>query len=321
MQINNTPIARSVVAPRVTSNRQEMNFGAAKDINLRYIMEKRSHLLPPRMWSAVSEVLKKNEGVPTEKLPTLKEVHTEVYAPLMQCKTLDELKATGLYPEFLCVRDFTAIAREFSRSARKISAQMPLEDFSLDCLKKIWSGMPQEDIVKAYGFSCRKMLTKICDNLGISKPAGNYLTLLKTSDEAGNRAIAEKTLQHLDVCRANLAKAGLLCNTPEARAKQVAGMKKFYEDNPYRREEASMISKEVWRRCQDIKDAQAEFLAQQPVYVQVAARKIMHNEPTTEKEKRAGGAFFKTFWDKFEDCREKYGRIRKEVVQEMKEKK
>ena len=55
MQINNTPIARSVVAPRVTSNRQEMNFGAAKDINLRYIMEKRSHLLPPRMWSAVSE--------------------------------------------------------------------------------------------------------------------------------------------------------------------------------------------------------------------------------------------------------------------------
>ena len=39
-----------------------INFGAAKDINLRYIMRNRSYLLPARVQEAVSDILQRGGG-------------------------------------------------------------------------------------------------------------------------------------------------------------------------------------------------------------------------------------------------------------------
>ena len=39
-----------------------INFGAAKDINLRYIMRNRSYLLPARVQEGVSDILERGGG-------------------------------------------------------------------------------------------------------------------------------------------------------------------------------------------------------------------------------------------------------------------
>jgi len=294
---------------QVNSN---ISFGAAKDINLRYIMRNRSHLLPARVKDAVTDILERGGA---GELPTLKEVHTEQYAALMSATTLDEAKA---FSEFANVLDFTEIAQKFSRSAKKIAQILPLEDFSLDCLKKIWSGMPQEEITKSYGFSCRDVLSKICKTLNIPKPEGNYLVLLKTSEEEGNRRASDLTRRHLDTCRRNLEKANIANKTPEARAKQAESMRRFYRENPDRREAVRLISLAVWEKCPDIKQACSDFLKSQSPLVQITVLKQMHNERLSPGEKRIAVSFYKHFWDSHPQLKTEFSKARTEAAQEFK---
>ena len=66
-----------------------INFGAAKDINLKYIMRNRSYLLPARVQDAVSDILERGGGgMPLNELHTIKQYNERNYAPLMQAGTL-----------------------------------------------------------------------------------------------------------------------------------------------------------------------------------------------------------------------------------------
>lgn len=292
---------------------ESMNFGAAKDVNLYYIMRRRSHLLPKRIFDEVSKVVEEgSEG----GLETLKELHTRVYKPLMDAKTLDEAKSK--YTEFEGVLDFTTIARRFSRSAKVISEQMPLDEFSLDCLKKIWSGMPQEDITKSYGFSSRTVLVKICNALHIPKPSGNYLVLLKNSDEIANQKTAEATRRHLDICRKNLALANIANKTPEAREKHALAMRQFYNDHPERRQEISLISKRTWDKCPEIRDAKAKYFLTLAPYQKAVLKKQSAGLPLTAQDRRVIGAVHKGFWDKYPEFKTIYSQARREAAREVK---
>lgn len=293
-----------------------IKFGAAKDINLRYVFKHRSHLLPARVRDAVEMILQETKEQPLNTLPTLREVHLQAYAPLMKAETLTE--ARTLFLEFSDVIDFSQIAHRFSRSAKIISKILPPEKFSLDCLKKIWSGMTQEEIVKYYGFSCRDVLTKICKTLNIPKPMGNYLTLLKTSEEEGNKKVADATRRHIDICLENLAFANLANKTPEARAKQALSMRRFYDENPDKRAEIAEISKQTWQRCPEIREALAAFLSNEPVYIQMISHKQRHGCNINEREIRSVKGFYKRFWEAFPELKEMYSKARLQAASNVK---
>lgn len=300
---------------------QDVSFGAAKDINLRYIWRERRHLLPDRMVKAVDEALTSaGSKASNSELPTLRALHDKTYKGLFGAKTLDEVRENFI--EFHDVRDFTEIAGQFSRSARMIQEQgIALEDFSLDCLKKIWSGMPQEEVAKSYGFSCRGVLSKICKNLNIPKPVNNYLTLLKTSCEEGNKEVADKTRRHLELSLEHLALANKANKTPEARAKQAESMRRFYVENPDKREEVGEISSLTWQKCPEVREAQARLLADASPFVQMASRNQLRGRALDDMQRRSVLGFYKNFWHSNFEFREVYGQARKEAAQEIKNKK
>ena len=122
-----------------------LQFGAAKDLHLGYIARKRASLLPQRVLNRVNAYVAFETGG-TSKLPTLRQVHNDVYEALMNAKTLEEVKSASMYPEFMEVGNLAELPYRFSRSKKLIEKQMPLEDFALDCLKKIWSGKMVDDI-------------------------------------------------------------------------------------------------------------------------------------------------------------------------------
>lgn len=310
MQLGAIPVYSSYNYKTQSRPKPEVKFGSAKEINLSYILKNREHLLPERMRYAVRSALKQGEDI------TLQELHNIIYAPLMQTQTLEEARI--LFPEFEDVRDFTEIADKFLRSARVISARMPLEDFSLDCLKKIWFGTPQEQIVKSYGFRCRDVLSKICKTLNIPKPEGNYLMLLKTSSEEGNRKVAEATRRHLDTCMKNLALANIANKTPEARAKQAASMRRFYDEHPEKREAVSIITKAAWEKCGHIKQAMAVFTRFQPPRVIEAIHKQKAGSRLSESEQALIGDFYKRFWANFPNLRKDFSIAKIEAAKEFK---
>ncbi len=291
-------------------------FGAAKDLHLKYILKKRAHLLPERILEKVTEIVNSHNGSVIE-LPTLKRVHDEEYAQLMKADTL--AKAKESYKEFKDVIDLSKITTPSNKQARKITEVLPLEEFSLDLLKRVWAGTTQVQIAKHYGLNGREAVAKLCKMLNIPKPESNYLILLKTCEEEGNRKVAEATLQHLDICKRNLALAGKTSKTPEAIQKQRQSLKEFYNDHPERREEASTISKEVWRRCEEIRSAKMLYLSQQPLFVQHATSKLIHNQKMTETEKRVAHAFHRDFWEIDPARKIQYGQTRHEVVEDFKD--
>ena len=102
-----------------------------KPITLQYIVDKRADLLPPRVLAQAKQLLK---DLPPAKQPSLLQLHKELYAPLAECKTLDEAKA--LFPEFEQIKETVNFSREtvFSRKFRERTDK----DFALKVLKDYW---------------------------------------------------------------------------------------------------------------------------------------------------------------------------------------
>mgnify|MGYP003289486773 CR=1 FL=1 len=282
-----------------------LQFKAAKDLHLGYIARKRAHLLPQRVLNRVNAYVAFETGG-TSKLPTLRQVHNDVYEALMSAKTLEEVKSASMYPEFIEVGNLAELPYRFSRSKKLIEKQMPLEDFALDCLKKIWSGKMVDDISKSYGFKTRDVFTNLCEHLKIPRPSRNYNTLLKASEEEGNSVIAEKTMRHIEQCKKNLSKAGNKHLEPEALAKQAESMREYYCCHPELREQKSEVMRLTWELCPEIREAYKAFLVKQPKYVHQVFSKVRRGAKLTEVEKRIRTTYYKMFWDAHPETRQVY---------------
>lgn len=291
-----------------------VNFCAAKDINLKYIWANRAHLLPERMNVAVGAFFVKPFSL--NSLPTLKDLHASVYRNLMEAPTLAMAKKD--YPEFECVVELPTVAEKVPRLVKIIQEKMPLGDFSFDLLKKVWSGMPQEEIAKTYGFSGRAPVAKLCEILKIPKPEHNYLTLLKNSDEAGNQKTADAARRHLGTCMKNLALANIANKTPQARAKQAASMVRHYTENPDKREVISAISKLAWAKCEQIREAKAKYFENLTGYQRAVLKKQSFGAPLTAQEQRVVAAIHKRFWDSHPEFKTIYSEARREAAREVK---
>ena len=284
-----------------------IQFGAAKDLHLSYLAKKRSHLIPERVLNRVNAYIAfETGGIP--KFPTLRQVHNDTYEALMNAKTLDD--AVSNYHEFMNVGNLADLSHHFSRSKKLIEKQMPLEDFSLDCLKKIWSGRMVDDISKSYGFKTRDVLTNLCDHLNIPRPSKNYNTLLKASEEEGNLVIAEKTRRNIEQCKKNLAKAGKKHLAPESLAKQAESMREVYKYNPEMIKRKKEVMELTWELCPEIKLAFHDFTKEQTPYIRKVISKQKTNKPLTEAEKRTISGFNKRFWEAHAYLKEDYSRAR-----------
>ena len=291
------------------NNNNNIQFGAAKDLHLGYIARKRASLLPQRVLNRVNAYVAFETGG-TSKLPTLRQVHNDVYEALMNAKTLEEVKSASMYPEFMEVGNLAELPYRFSRSKKLIEKQMPLEDFALDCLKKIWSGKMVDDISKGYGFKTRDVFTNLCDHLNIPRPPKNYNVLLKASEEEGNSVIAEKTMRHIEQCKKNLAKAGKKHLEPEALTKQAESLREYYRSNEENRKRIGEISQLTWELCPGIRLAFHDFAETQTPYVRKVISKQKAKKPLTDVEKRAIAGLNKRFWEKYACLKEDYSRAR-----------
>ena len=103
-----------------------------KPLTLKYIVEKRSNLLPAR----VLENVKKCLLTPTPESKSLLALHRETYAPLLECKTLDEVKS--LYPEFKDIKDEIIFKRPNSTYAKSFTERIQNENFALKMLQEIY---------------------------------------------------------------------------------------------------------------------------------------------------------------------------------------
>ncbi len=168
-----------------------LNFNAASDITLRYILEKRSQYLPERILEAV-KIAEAKSGI---NQPSLKELHKDVYQKLFDSKSLEEAKE--LYPEFSDIINITEFEGNRSKALKAIKAVMPLKDFTLQYLKDLYLLITEDNLVKKYGFSNRSLLIWLNQKLHIKKPNGEYNILVKMTDEAENKKVAEFSRQRI----------------------------------------------------------------------------------------------------------------------------
>lgn len=293
---------------------QNPSFRAASDINLRYILQKHSQYLPPTMLGEVKKICRSNTG----ELPTLKEVHAKVYAPLFNAKSIEEIKP--IYDEFSDVLDITSIASSRSKAIKAIQEKMPLEKFTLEYIKQLYTPTTILKLVDIYGFSSKSILHWINQKLNIKKLSTPYLALLRMSDERENQRIAECSRQAIlknpEVQKLRLAKAAKTHKTPEYRAKKRQEMIDFYQRNPEVAMRTGQISKMTWDLCPNIKQALSDYTQQASPMLRSILNKRRYQK-LTDLEQRALHGYYKGFWDSHPEYKEIYQKARLQVIKEL----
>ena len=280
-----------------------------KPITLQYVVERRSSLLPPRVLERAKQLVAE---CPQAHLPSLLEIHREVYAPLAECKTLDEAKA--LFPEFASVKETVDFERD-SVYARKFKERTD-KNFALTMLKEFWVNLKnKEDVAKALGMPSRSSLDWIFKQINFVSYPNNYKTLLKASDEEGNRLIASKVsawnAAHPDLMYQHNKHAAQGCKTIEYRLAQSARMKKYDIENPERREKISVSITEAWDKCPQIKDAMKLEIEQKPYIRPIMMKKAKGD--LTEQETILLKQFYKNFWDAHPEFKQMFSEARQNL--------
>lgn len=226
--------------------KQEPSFEAKMPIDLNYVLEKRAHLLPKRVLGKVQEIVASK----SENMPSLKEVHLKTYAPLLECKTLEE--AQELFPEFAGVKEATISFQRITGNIKKLKEGGFLEEgFSLKVLQEVWAKLKsQDEIAQDFGLKNRNAITWVLQKIGFVNYDTNYKTLLMASDAESRATIAGKTIawnaSHPDLMRARNKKAAQGMKKPENREAHSRRMKQHFIDHPERREQVSENSTKYW---------------------------------------------------------------------------
>lgn len=289
-------------------------FGSAAKLNLKYILQKHSEELPE---SILQKVISFSE-LDVEKLPTLKDLHDHVYRPLQDATSLDEVKS--IYPEFKNVIDLKDYKTNHSKAINDIKKNMPLDGFTLDFLKKLFTPCTMDELVKFYGVRNRSSLTYLAESLGIKKLSKTYLQLYKLSDEAENERFAKKAQSYVrtDKARAKCnERAAAAHRTPEYRAKKRREMIDYYKRNPQVAERTAKISKMTWDNCPEVKEAFALYRSNLDQSTRRIIAKGLNGEKMNDFERRVFGSSMKNFWKFHPQMRSVYQQRRIEVIEKL----
>ena len=104
---------------------KKTSFCSAEDNSLDKIYQHKMNLLPTRIQAEVKKTLYKHKKEEIEELPTLRQLHLDIYSNLKKCKTLEE--AQELYPEFREVLNANDIIKHKSINVKKIEQKIASE--------------------------------------------------------------------------------------------------------------------------------------------------------------------------------------------------
>lgn len=298
----------------------QRNFGASKPKTLFEIYRKHSFVIPQRVRKVVEKELLEN--VLSSK--NLRDIHLEVYKPLLDCKTLDE--ARNLFPEFREVLDLTAFLKKKSQNIKKIEKVLPLEEFSLTMLKEKWGKCKTKDeIAQTLGLKDRSALGWFLDMIRMPNFDKNYQVVLNSCNKEKRELMAQKTraynLLHPDLMRAHNKNAAQALKKEDVRKKLSQNMKEYDVLHPQRREKIGRYSKAVWDLCPDVKNALREFSFNAKGYYRVIMAKRQAGTPLSDGEKRMLSSYYKEFWDSNPALKKQMEEARKLVSSLLKENK
>ena len=298
------------------SQNMTVSFGKASDITIEYVLKNRSKYLPQSMIAKIKELIASGLGK-----RRLNEIHEEVYKDLFEAKTLSEVAEK--FPEFADVKDVRELSDNRSKAIKFLLKIMPLEKFTLDYIKKLYKPTSQDSLVKEYGFTNRNLLSWLNSKLNIQNLSGSYIKLLKMSDEAENKRIAELSRRAIyssdaKVQKYRLQKAADAHRTPEYRTKKRQEMKDYYLRHPETAQKTSLISKMTWDRCPEIKKAFSEYTKSLDSYTKIVMSKKIEGQKLNEQEKRIASTYYSNFWSKYPQFKTIYRERRLEVIEELK---
>lgn len=268
----------------------QQSFGAkGKPLDLKYIYNHHSKLLPERIRNVVKTLISEDSDTKVSLL----DVHKTIYGPILSCKTLAEAKA--LYPEFKDVLPMVELRHGAGKSIMS-------ENFGLKMLQEYWGNLKSKDeMAQSLGLKNRSSLDFILKKINFVPASLNYKKLLKASDEVGNREIAEKTKAWNALNpekRRELNKhAAQGCKTPEYRAAQAARMYEYDKLHPERRQKIGEHSKRMWELCPEVRVAMSDYDKEQEAIFCVILGKHARKEKLSPNEARMMSIFYKRFWN------------------------
>ena len=274
-----------------------------KPITLDYVVQKHHKIIPERVLKSAKEFLATSaKGV----YPSLYEIHKKIYEPLLKCKTLDEAKA--IFPEFSLIKNEVVFSRK-TRYAREF-AERTDGNFVLKMLQRVWAEMKsQSEIAEELGMTSSSSLAWPLKQIGFVSYSPNYKTLLKASDEEGNKVIAAKTTAwnaaHPDLMYKKNKYAAQFCKTDEYKQKLSETMKAYYMEHPENIEQKSRISKEMWERVPEIRKAMSDFIKNEPIEIRRLFSKKIKGYPLRSEEYLIIKSVYERFWQKYPMFKEK----------------
>ncbi len=321
---SNRQESRSIPKTRLISpylsSRFDINFsGGRKTLSLAEQAERIDlDKLPPAIRRNIEDSVQNKDG------KNLYDIHTEHYAPLLDCKTLDEARA--LYFEFENVIDAKDLDKsDMSPTLLKIKngqiEGISLENLSLTLLKTHYGkGISPNSRRNFFGLS-KDASYKIFEKLQIERLDGQYLRLLgdcspNKREEASKRWTEEKRnalskkaaaiwtkekkaeqskhrkewlKQHPEALeemsrRMTGTKASL-----ETKVKIASGVRRFHNENP----EYAQIAKQSWDFHADIKAQMQKTAREEFPYLRTILMKQAIGKPLSDYEARYLDRYYK----------------------------
>ena len=272
-----------------------------KPLELKYIVEKRSNLLPNRVLQEAKQILARKEG----EMPSLLDLHKEIYSKLKDCQTLTE--AQRYYPEFSGIKT-DIIAKRNSIVINALNGQS-IADFALKMLQDVWVNLKnKDDIAQSMGLKSRSSFDWLLKAMNFVQFTPNYKVLLRASDSELNNEISSKTKAwnslHPEEMRKRNKFAAQACKKEEYKIAQSERIQKYDKEHPERKEKIAKHSKAMWDLAPEVKSVMANFLNANP-YVKGLFKKKLSGKRLTTSELRACNGFFKDFWKKNPKLKEK----------------
>lgn len=296
-----------------SSSYDTQTFGSkGQPISLKYIMQKRKNFLPVRVQKYVQKLIDqgKDSGV------SLLDVHKKLYEPLLECKTLAEVKQQ--YPEFINILPVVPCQKKSVNSKGRTT-----ENFGLKVLQEYWANLKtKNEIAQMFGMPARGTLDFSLEKINFIGFSHNYKMLLKASDVKGNKIIADKTKAwnkaNPELRRELNKRAAQGCKTEEYRKAQSQRMYAYDILHPERRQKISKKSQQMWDKCPDVKRAMFEFAKTQGTYLSVVLAKHAKKQHLTPNETIVLNGFFKKFWHAHPELKASLSKASNEIRNDVK---
>lgn len=260
------------------SSRFDINFsGGRKTLSLQEQVDRLNlDILPQNISNAIQNALKTNDK------QTLYDIHTELFSPLSECKTLNEAKI--LYPEFQDVLDAKNLPENLmSPTLIKIKNNkiegINLENLSLELLKTHYAKGISPNSRDAYFGLSKDASLKIFETLNIKRLDGTYLRLLGDCSPEKRERVSkswteEKRKQHSIT-------ANKIWDNQEKRQAQSEKRKNWFQNHPEAAEEISKREKGKTHSAETrakISQSKQQFYKDNPEFAQLRSESFQQHE-------------------------------------------